>query len=331
MSPGSLLVLPPAGVAFYSATARAMAERGGRADARSASAAASAPRLAIERPTPCVDGGAFPVKATVGELVSVEADIVFDGHEKIGAALRWQAPGDGDWREAAMRPLGNDRWQGLLPLEAIGRHTYVVSAWRDRFETFRDELAKKSAVGVDIRLELIEGAALVKTVAGRAASDVATGLGEVLRPHCPARIGRGRSRCFLATATARLMADARDRPFQVATAEIGVDAERIEARFASWYEVFPRSLSDDPARHGTFADVERHLPRIAGMGFDVLYFPPIHPIGRKNRKGRNNTLTPAPEDPGSPYAIGSEEGGHDALHTELGTFEDFARLRRGRG
>jgi starch synthase (maltosyl-transferring) len=127
---------------------------------------------------------------------------------------------------------------------------------------------------------------------------------------------------------ARLMAIADDRPFLVESQPIPVDAERIEARFASWYEVFPRSMSDDVRRHGTFADVERHLPRIRDMGFDVLYFPPVHPIGRINRKGRNNTLTPAADDPGSPYAIGAAEGGHDALHPELGTLEDFAHLRQ---
>ncbi len=327
LSPTSEVTLPPGGLALYAATARRAAPAPARADAGAAAAAALAPRLAIERPTPCVDGGAFPVKATAGELVSVEADIVFDGHDKIAAALRWRGPEAGSWREAPMRPLGNDRWQAVLPLEDIGRHAYVVLAWRDRFETFRDELAKKSAAGVNISLELIEGRSLLEAAAARGTGSLRASLHEVLASlrseDEPAQVAT-----FLAPEIARLMSQADDRPFQVQTGEIPVDAERIEARFASWYEVFPRSLSDDPARHGTFADVERHLPRIAGMGFDVLYFPPIHPIGRKNRKGRNNSLTPAPEDPGSPYAIGSHEGGHDALHSELGTLEDFARLRQ---
>ena len=132
---------------------------------------------------------------------------------------------------------------------------------------------------------------------------------------------------LLSPEVAALMAGADDRPLAATLDSIPVQAERVAAGFAAWYEVFPRSMSDDPNRHGTFADVERHLPRVRDMGFDVLYFPPTHPIGRTNRKGRNNSLTPGPDDPGSPYAIGSPEGGHDALHPELGTIEDFQHLR----
>jgi starch synthase (maltosyl-transferring) len=202
----------------------------------------------------------------------------------------------------------------------------VVSTWRDEFETFRDEIAKKHAAGVDITVELEEGVALVKRFAAAASGDIAAQL-HGIAASLAKEDGTARRETLLSAPVARLMALADPRPFAVETAPMPVDAERLEARFASWYEVFPRSLSDDATRHGTFDDVIRHLPRIAGMGFDVLYFPPIHPIGRKNRKGRNNTLTPAPEDPGSPYAIGSDQGGHDALHPQLGNFDSFRRLR----
>ncbi len=325
LSPGTVITLPPGGIRVFAASARRTDAAAHRSTAESAAKAAAMPRLGIELPTPSVDGGAFPVKAVAGELVSVEADIVFDGHDKIAAALRWQDP-DGAWQETPMRPLGNDRWQAAFPLMALGRHAYVVTAWRDRFETFRDELAKKSNAGVPIRLELMEGEALVKEAVARQKGPAQAALQGLIAALAGGQEA-GKLAVMLAPETARLMAEADDRPFLVQTAPIPVDAERIGARFASWYEVFPRSMSDDPARHGTFADVERHLPRIAGMGFDVLYFPPISPIGRVNRKGRNNTLTPAPEDPGSPYAIGSEDGGHDALHPQLGTLEDFRRLR----
>ena len=195
-------------------------------------------------------------------------------------------------------------------------------AWKDRWATFHDELTKKSAAGLRVTLELLEGEALVREAAART--------GGALRAALAALDGRdeaARTKALLAPELADLMHAADARPFRVATAAIPADAERELANYASWYELFPRSMSDDPERHGTFADVERHLPRIRDMGFDVLYFPPISPIGRVNRKGRNNTLTPAPDDPGSPYAVGSTDGGHDALHPELGTLADFQHLQ----
>jgi starch synthase (maltosyl-transferring) len=203
----------------------------------------------------------------------------------------------------------------------MGRYVFAVEAWRDAFATFTDELQKKHNAGVPVTLELEEGRLLVEAAGGRAGGAVAELAARL------AGAGEGeRLALLLAPETATLMAEADDRPFRIRSAEIPLEAERTGARFASWYELFPRSQSGDPTRHGTFDDVIRQLPRIRRMGFDVLYFPPIHPIGQKNRKGRNNTLTPAPDDPGSPYAIGSEAGGHDALHPELGTLEDFRRL-----
>jgi starch synthase (maltosyl-transferring) len=212
-------------------------------------------------------------------------------------------------------------------MRRLGRHEYTVVAWRDRFASFRDELGKKFEAGVAIDLECIEGMALVQAAYRRSTDDLKLQLGDIC-----ARLERSDAATvrdqLLSEPLSALMARADDRPFHSRSTIMHVDAERIGARFASWYEVFPRSLSDDPARHGTFADVVRHLPRIRDMGFDVLYFPPIHPIGRINRKGPNNSLTPGPDDPGSPYAIGATEGGHDALHTELGGFDDFQALRR---
>jgi starch synthase (maltosyl-transferring) len=324
LSPGVAVRLEPGRSAVFTALPRKVGGPHAGVSGEAARRAAATGRLAIELPEPCVDDGRFPVKAVVGEALHVRADILFDGHEKIAAAVRWRAPGETSWAEAAMRPLGNDRWEGVLPLTVIGRYEYVVTAWRDRFETFRDELTKKAKAGVNVKLELEEGYAMVQQASARLGSPqrLTTLLKGLRGADETARVA-----AFLAPELATLMAAADDRPFRVQTTEIAVDAERALARFASWYEVFPRSLSDDPSRHGTFADVERHLPRIAGMGFDVLYFPPISPIGRKNRKGRNNTLTPAPDDPGSPYAGGSDDGGHDALHPELGTLEDFQHLQ----
>ena len=324
--PASVVELAPGQTRLFTAGALPVRAAAPRAVAEAGRQAAGAPRLAIEAPSPCVDGGRFPVKAVAGELVSVEADVVFDGHDKIAVALRWRGPRehegrDGVWREAAMRPLGNDRWTAEMPLSALGRHEYVVLAWRDRFETYRDELEKKSKAGLKVTLELAEGEALVKEAAARDADLNRTLAAMAGKPDAE------RVRLLLEPALAARMAAADARPFKVETAPIPVDAERELVRFASWYEVFPRSMSDDENRHGTFADVERHLPRIRDMGFDVLYFPPISPIGRVNRKGRNNTLTPAADDPGSPYAVGSTDGGHDALHPELGTLEDFRHLR----
>jgi starch synthase (maltosyl-transferring) len=320
------LVLGPAESAVFVAEEAARPTMSTRVEEAGARRAAAAPRLAIEAVSPSVDGGAFPVKLIAGESADVSADIVFDGHEKIAGALRWRAPGAEVWQETALRPLGNDRWQAAFALTQLGRYEYIVLAWRDVFETFRDELAKKHAAGVDISLELQEGVALIARFAESASRETAERLRAIIAGLAEAGDDHLRE-TLLSAPVARLMADADPRPFAVETAAMPIDAERLEARFASWYEVFPRSLSDDPARHGTFDDVIRHLPRIAAMGFDVLYFPPIHPIGRKNRKGRNNSLTPAESDPGSPYAIGSEQGGHDALHPELGTFESFRRLR----
>ena len=318
---GRPIVLAPGQLAVFTAE-RLPSQAHTPLDPQSAArAAAERPRIALENPRPTVDGGEFPVKRIAGEIVPVSVDIIADGHDKIAAAVQWRAPGAATWEESRLVPAGNDLWRGSVPLATVGLHVWRAVAWRDQFATFRDELAKKYEAGVAISLELREGTALVReTLADR---PEATGLLHGL----DVEDEDARRTLLLSDDTNALMIAADPRPHLSATAEIPLDAERVGAGFAAWYEVFPRSLSDDPHRHGTFRDVERHLPRIRDMGFDVLYFPPIHPIGRTNRKGPNNTLTPGPDDPGSPYAIGAAEGGHDALHPELGSFDDFQHLR----
>ncbi len=294
-----------------------------------AAQAARQPRLAVGAVSPCVDNGRFPARRIVGDLVEVEADIIADSHDQLAVMLRWRGPGTDsadDWNETPMRPLGNDRWTAAFPLQQLGVHHFSIQAWRDAYATFADELTKKHAARVRIALELQEGAALVAKAAARADPATKQALTALVQSLAEQDADTQR-KALLSPETAALMARADDRPLAVTLDPVPVQAERVAASFAAWYEVFPRSLSDDPSRHGTFADVERHLPRIRDMGFDVLYFPPFHPIGRTNRKGRNNTLTPAEDDPGSPYAIGSPDGGHDALHPELGTIEDFQHLR----
>ncbi|HTI03002.1 MAG TPA: maltotransferase domain-containing protein, partial [Acidisoma sp.] len=286
-------------------------------DATAKVAAEMSRRVAIEAVTPAVDGGAFPVKRLAGEILAVEADILCDGHDQLGAVLLWRRRGETAWAETPMHLLLNDRWQGEFPLPGIGLYEFAVEAWRDAFATYRDELTKKHQAGLDVRVELMEGRALV-AAAGPDLAEIAARLGRL--------DAEGQVALLLSNDVAGRMAAADTRPFAVRSGVFPVDADRLESRFASWYEIFPRSMSDDPNRHGTLRDVERHLPRIRDMGFNVLYFPPIHPIGQTNRKGPNNTLTPAPEDPGSPYAIGSAEGGHDTLHPELGTLADFQHL-----
>ncbi len=326
LSPLATVRLAPGEGLVFSATARP-APLHRALDAAMAQQAAGQPRLAIEAVSPAVDGGRFPVRRVVGNRVDVEADLIGDGHDKLAAVVRWQGPEDAEWHEVPMRPLVNDRWTASFPLGRLGLHRYTVVVWRDHFATFADELAKKDKAGVKITLELREGETLIKQTVEHATSLHRAPL-RALLSQLDTPDEAARRDTLLSPTTAALMAAADLRLFATELEHtIPVQAERSGAAFASWYEVFPRSLSDDPTRHGTFADVQRHLPRIQAMGFDVLYFPPFHPIGRKNRKGRNNTLTPGPDDPGSPYAIGNADGGHDALHPELGTLDDFQALR----
>jgi starch synthase (maltosyl-transferring) len=305
---------------------------------RSVLDAMAAPRIAIESVQPSVDDGRFVVKRTVGERVEVSAAIFAEGHDRIDAAVLWRAADENTWREAAMSPAppaGTDRWTARFPLERVGRYEFIVAAWRDDFASLADHLQKKRAAGQNVDLELAEAKQLLALVLATAeTAQTASNGNDRKRAALQAIVKRFVSadtdtRCaiLLAPATAAAVRAAGHRPFLSRDPHVWrVDAERVEARYASWYEIFPRSMSDDETRHGTFDDVIAKLPRIRDMGFDVLYFPPIHPIGLANRKGRNNSLTAGPADVGSPYAIGAAEGGHDAVHPQLGTLDDFRRM-----
>jgi starch synthase (maltosyl-transferring) len=297
----------------------------GAVPARHVMEAAASPRLAIEAVTPSVDDGRFPVKRVVGDTVTVEADIFSDGHDPISAALFWRAADEANWCEVPMRLVENDRWRAEFTPRRLGRHEFAVEAWRNPFQIFRYEFSKKHEARLDLNLEIQEGLAHVRTALDAASGDLADGL-QALNDRLEAASVSERTEILLAPETFSLMAGADQRPHRARSNVLPLDAERREAAFASWFQIFPRSQSGDPNRHGTFDDVIARLPAIRDMGFDVLYFPPIHPIGKTNRKGRNNSLTAGPNDPGSPYGIGSEDGGHDAIHPELGSFEDFRRL-----
>ena len=287
--------------------------------------AIEAPRFIIDTVTPSVDDGLFPAKRIVGEVVRVEADAFAEGHDVMAVALKWRAADEEAWQERRMRHLGNDRWAADMPLNRLGRHEFTVEAWRDEFGVFLYELTKKHEAGLNVGLELEEGRLLVERVAkagGSNADRLQAIVDRLNGADDPTRLA-----VLMAPETAETWTEADPRPFRLVTQSFPIDAERQAAGFASWYELFPRSMSNDVSRHGTFEDVIGRLPYVRAMGFDVLYFPPIHPIGRTNRKGRNNTLTPGPDDPGSPYAIGAPEGGHDAIHPELGDFDSLERLR----
>jgi starch synthase (maltosyl-transferring) len=291
-------------------------------------------RVVIENVYPEIDGGRFPVKRTVGEAVRVEADIHTDGHDLIAARLMYRDGGGADWSETGMIPLPNDRWRGEFRLAAVGRAVYTLQAWVARFLTWQRDLAKKRDAGQDISVDLLVGALLAEDAARRAKGADRKRLlafARALRP------GEGRSAAESAAAAmdeglGALADQYPDRDLVTRYGrELPVVVDRERARFSTWYELFPRSASGEPGRHGTFRDVRERLPYVASMGFDVLYLPPIHPIGRVNRKGRNNATVPQPDDVGSPWAIGSDEGGHKATHPLLGTVEEFDELFRAAG
>lgn len=287
-------------------------------------------RIAIENIQPAVDGGRFPVKRSVGDLVEVTADIFSDGHEVLAAELLWQAQDSGEWSRAPMRYFINDGWRGEFLVERIGRHEFALQAWWSEFGTFRRDLAKKRDAGVDIHLEIIEGRLLLEKIASGAAPTDRGVIEDYL-----SRLGSSpdEDASVLLADELALASERADPRIHATTVEqtYPIEADREAAAFSSWYELFPRSITDSASRHGTFRDVIGRLPAIQAMGFDVLYFPPIHPIGRTNRKGPNNSLVAGADDPGSPYAIGAAEGGHDAIHPELGSLDDFLALVRAAG
>ncbi len=294
-------------------------------------AARALPRVVIEAVEPQVDGGRFAIKRTVGDEVVVRADIYADGHDLLGATLLYRAVNQNGWAEAEMKLVNNDRWEGSFRVEALGRYLYTIVAWVDGFRTWTADLQKRADAGQDISVDLLIGSDMARAAAGRARAgsndakqlgDAATKLKGAAKGDREAAMGIARTAELpaLVNTNRNRAADTRyEEEFAVV-----VDPEK--ARFSAWYEMFPRSCTTDAKRHGTFRDCIDRLPYIAGMGFDVLYLPPIHPIGRAERKGKNNSTTPSAEDTGSPWAIGAKEGGHKAIHPQLGTLEDFKAL-----
>jgi len=282
-------------------------------------------RVAIEGVAPEIDAGAFPIKRVVGDTVVVEVDAFADGHDAISGVLLYRKEGDPQWSEVPLEPLVNDRWRGAFTVDEVGRYCYTVLAWVDHFKTWSRDLAKRVDAGQDVAVDLLIGAALVEAAVVRAPKAAASQLkavGELLRAGGAVAVQQA-----LSPALAALMAAHAERRFATTYAkELGIVVDRQLARFGAWYELFPRSCAGDPGRHGTFKDVEKWLDYVASMGFDILYLPPIHPIGRSFRKGPNNTTEAGPNDVGSPWAIGAAEGGHKDILPALGTLADFQHL-----
>ncbi|HET9179860.1 MAG TPA: alpha-1,4-glucan--maltose-1-phosphate maltosyltransferase [Terriglobia bacterium] len=296
---------------------------------RSSLACDPPPRVVIENVYPEIDDGRFPIKRVVGESVVVAADIFTDGHDVISAALHFRRRGETTWLEAPMVPTVNDRWHASFIVLEMGEYEYTLRGWIDRFASWRSGFFKKVEAGQDVSVDILIGAGLVDEAARRATNDVPDQL-QQFASRMRQQNGQTLSEAVAIAQDenlARLMAMCPDRTLASTYAKtLRVEVDREKAGFGAWYEMFPRSCSAEPGRHGTFRDCINRLPYVAEMGFDVLYLPPIHPIGRKNRKGKNNIPGSSAMDVGSPWAIGAEEGGHKSIHPQLGTFEDFRQL-----
>jgi len=293
-------------------------------------------RVVVERLWPEIDGGRFPVKRTVGELVSVSVDMFADGHDVLSGILKYRClpagPSRGpergtelatQWMEVPLSDLGDDRWGATFTVTQSGEYEYTVEGWIDRFGSWVQGLLAKSGAGQDVGSELLEGAQLIEQIASSQDEELLE-VADLLRSTRP------QEDRVSAAADQQLRARMRARPDRNRSTSyprvLRVTVDPVRARYSAWYEMFPRSSTPDPARSGTFREAEARLPEIAAMGFDVVYLPPIHPIGRTHRKGRNNSLASGPGDPGSPWAIGAEEGGHTAVDPGLGTLDDFDRF-----
>jgi len=284
-------------------------------------------RVVIEGVTPEIDGGRFPIKRTVGESVTVRADIFTDGHDVVSGVMMYRKAEVSDWSEVPLDFIINDRWQASFDLTQVGRYVYTLSAWVDSFQSWRRDLSKKVDASQTVSIELLAGAHLIQRASHRAGEADA----EWFNQRAEALRSSRSQDVKIALAMDNVLADRMQKyPDRNAATtydkELTVVVDREIARFSTWYEMFPRSCSPDPAKHGTLKDCVDRLPYISRMGFDVLYLPPVHPIGITHRKGRNNTPSAGDSDPGSPWAIGAAEGGHRDLHPLLGTLEDFRHL-----
>jgi len=282
-------------------------------------------RVIIENVTPEIDGGTFAAKRVCGERVIVEADIFADGHEMISGMLLFRREAEKKWHETALKLVVNDRWRADFRVDEIGRYRYTLAAWIDRFQSWRRDLQKRAEVDEHSELDILTGALIIEQAARRASASDKKKLLEAIE------LLRDEDTSLSTKLTAALSDDLlelvqrypdRDGDTRYGK-ELAVVVDREKARFSAWYEMFPRSSAVEPGVHGTFKDCERLLSYVASMGFDTLYLPPIHPIGYTHRKGKNNSITAAADDPGSPWAIGSAEGGHKSIHPQLGTVEEF--------
>ena len=283
-------------------------------------------RVVIENLVPNVDGGRFAAKRSVGETVHVEVDAFVDGHDKISVALRYRAGMQGAWSEAEMNPLVNDRWAGDFEVHAVGWQEVTVAAWVDHFATWRYDLQKRVTAGQDVSVDLKIGADIIDEAVAANTGEIATYFRDQSKTLRSDDTGQATQIALDATLLTMMRRHAPRKFISEWPTPTRIWVDRVRARFSSWYEFFPRSAGADPSKHGTLRDVENRLDYVQRMGFDVLYLPPIHPIGRAFRKGKNNSTTAEPDDVGSPWAIGGPEGGHDAIHPDLGTIDDFDRL-----
>jgi starch synthase (maltosyl-transferring) len=272
----------------------------------------------IEGVYPCIDSARFAVKRIVGEPIEVWADVYRDGHDVTAAALIWRRESEREWRRSQMTHHGNDRWFASFVPEEIGRYFYAIEAWTDEFATWRRGFELKQKAGADVTVDAIEGANLLTKVSATDPQAAA-----LIARQCELFSQNGDAEALLADQLKDAVATSQTRPDLTRSQLFPLVIDRPRARYGTWYEMIPRSQGTIPGRHGTFKDCIARLSDVRAMGFDVVYFTPIHPIGRINRKGRNNSVTAAKGDPGSLYAIGSAEGGHDAVHPELGTLQDF--------
>ena len=293
--------------------------------ANAAGVAARTPRIVIENVTPEIDAGSFPIKRVPGEKVVVRADVFADGHDEVAATLMYREAESGGWRETPMKALGNDAWTGHFTVESLKDYVYTVRGWVDEYSTWCHDLKKKADAGLDVAADLKIGAAILEAAAARCGgADAEKLMGWARRMKDPAG-KKAAVELAMSADPAEAAAANRDASHSATyPRELRVFVDQERALFSSWYELFPRSWAAEPGRHGTFKDSARIVPEIARMGFNVVYLPPIHPIGRSFRKGKNNSTECAGGDPGSPWAIGSADGGHKSVHPELGTLSDFS-------
>lgn len=285
-------------------------------------------RVQIEGISPEINGGRFPIKRTVGEKVHVEVDMFGDGHDVVAGVILYRPESSQQWQEVPLSPLVNDRWEGEFTVSEMGSYIYTIMGWVDHFKSWRRDIAKKIDAVQVVPVDWLIGAELIEQASQRASGHDAEQLktwAAALRSHHQQSNGILEDKA-VSPELAALMAKYPDRQFATTYEKLlKITVDREKARYSTWYELFPRSCGA-PGEHGTFADCIARLPYIAELGFDVLYLPPIHPIGVTFRKGKNNTVVAEPGDVGVPWGIGAPEGGHKAIHSQLGTLEDFRNL-----